>query len=136
MSPGSPSQISAALLRRQVPRCRSRQLSEILILPPTNHSACGGSHFKTVSHFRNQCNSLSAKRAQNFSGSALASARSPSSSSIDLICACSANALAGGKTRASCCSDSMLVVVDDITLNEGPLQFVFVELSVSHNARR
>src|SRR2546430_4276765 len=37
-SPGSPSQISAALLRRQVDRWRSRQLCEILILPPTNHS--------------------------------------------------------------------------------------------------
>src|SRR5712692_773317 len=90
----------------------------MLILPPTNHCACGGAHFKTVSHFRNQCNSLSAKRAQNFSGSALASARSASSSSIDLICACSANALGGGKTRASCCSDSMLVVTSNMVFQE------------------
>src|SRR2546427_19621 len=116
LSPGSPSHISAALSRREVPRCRSRQLSEMLILPPTNHCACGGFHFKTVSHFRNQCNSLSAKRAQNSSGSALASARNASSSAIDLICACSANALAGGKTRASCCSHSMLAVTDDIVV--------------------
>src|SRR5882724_8320071 len=90
----------------------------MLILPPTNHSACGGSHFKTVSHFRNQCNSISAKRAQNFSGSALASASNASSSVIDLIYACSANDLGGGKTRASCCSDSMLVVTDDIVFQE------------------
>src|SRR5206468_5179522 len=90
------------------------QLSEMLILPPTNHCACGGSHCNTVSHSLHQCNSPAAKRAQNSSGSALASARNASSSAIDLICACSANALEGGKTRASCCSDSMLVVADDM----------------------
>src|SRR5258706_3923724 len=111
--------MSAALLRRQVLRWRSRQLSEILILPPPNHSACGGSHFKTVSHFLNQCSSLSANRAQNPSGSALASARSASSSAIDLTCACSAKLSGGGKTLSSCRTDSMFVV-DDMTDDGSP----------------
>src|SRR5437870_11219359 len=114
VSPGSPSQIRAALLRRHVARCRSRQLYEMLILPPTNHCACGSSHFKTVSHFLNQCSSLSAIRAQNRSGSALAFARSASSPSIDLMWAFSANVFGGWKTRSSRWTDSMLVVVDDM----------------------
>src|SRR5207244_13127181 len=89
-------------------------LKEILILPPANHSACGGSHLKTVSHFLNQCSSLSASRAQKLSGSALASARKASSSAIDLMCALAANSSGGGKTRSSCWKDSMLVVADDM----------------------
>src|SRR5678815_418448 len=85
----------------------------MLILPPPNHSACGGSHFKTVSHFLNQCSS-SAMRAQNDSGSAAASTRSRSSSSIDLTCACSENEWGGGKIRSSCNTDSMFVVTLDM----------------------
>src|SRR6266480_6290540 len=53
-------------------------------------------------------------RAQNASGSALASARSFSSSAIDLMWAFSEKAGGGGKTRSSVCSDSMFVVVDDM----------------------
>src|SRR5437867_5329604 len=118
----------------------------MLILPPTNHCACGGSHFNTVSHSLNQCNSPAAKRAQNSSGLALASARNASSSAIDLICACSANALEGGKTRASCCSDSMLVVADDMVprfagiipapLADGHYQPVFSSATISRSAAR
>src|SRR5215217_6535667 len=85
----------------------------MLIFPPPNHSACGGSHFNTVSHSLNQCSS-SAMRAQNDSGSAAASARSRSSSSIDLTCACSENDCGGGKIRFSCNTDSMFVVTLDM----------------------
>src|SRR5687768_8064581 len=86
----------------------------MLVLPPMNHCACGASHFSTVSHFVNQSSSLSAIRAQNISGSAAASARSASSSSIDLKCALAANSAGGGNVRPSCCSDSMLVAGDDM----------------------
>ena len=48
------------------------------------------------------------------SGSAAASARSASNSSIDLICALAENSAGGGKTRSSCWSDSMFVVDDDM----------------------
>ena len=41
-SPGSPSQMIAALLRRGPRTWRSRQLTLALSLPPTNHFACGG----------------------------------------------------------------------------------------------
>src|ERR1044071_2438783 len=105
--------MSAALLRLHVERCRSKQLYEILILPPPNHSACGGSHFSTVSHFLNQCSS-SAIRAQNDSGSAAASARSCSSSAIDLMCACCEKLSGGGKSRSSWSTDSMLVETVDM----------------------
>src|SRR6185369_14662266 len=47
-SQGSPSQISAALLRLAPLMCRSTQLTETLILPPTNHLECGGVHSHTV----------------------------------------------------------------------------------------
>ena len=46
-SPGSPSQMIAALLRRAVRMWRSRQLTLALIFPPTNHFACGGFHSST-----------------------------------------------------------------------------------------
>src|SRR6185369_79600 len=86
----------------------------MLILPPPNHSACGGSHFSTVSHVLNQCNSSSARRAQNASGSADASARRRSSSAIDLMCARSEKDSDGGKIRCSCSTDSMFVVTLDM----------------------
>ena len=50
LSPGSPSQTIAALFRSGVFRWRSRQFSETLILPPTNHFANGSSHWRTLSH--------------------------------------------------------------------------------------
>src|ERR1051325_6116799 len=105
----------AALLRRPGERCRSRHLYETLVRPPTNHSACGASHFSTVSHFRNQCSSRSAMRAQKASGASDASRLSASNSSSDLTCARAANSGGGGKTRSSCKTDSMLVVAEDIT---------------------
>src|SRR5882724_7635409 len=83
----------------------------MLMRPPANHSACGGCHFSTASHFLNQCSS-SAMRAQKPSGSSLASWRKRSSSAIDLTWAFSENPGGGGKTRSSCCRDSMLVTVD------------------------
>ena len=46
-SPGSPSQMSAALLRRGPRTWRSRQLTLALIWPPTNHFACGGCQSST-----------------------------------------------------------------------------------------
>src|SRR5882672_10632333 len=109
----------------------------MLILPPTNHCACGGSHFSTPSHFLNQWSSLSANRAQNSSGLALASTRNASSSAIDLMCAFSANAAGGLKTRSSCCSDSMLVVAEDISVS--PVSFVLIKLvfaCLSHKHRK
>src|SRR5205085_8840161 len=105
----------AALLRRQEVRWRSRQLYEMLISPPPNHSACGGSHFKTVSQCLNQCNS-SAIRAQKPSGSRSASARNSSSSRIELMCAFSENSGGAAKMRSSCNTDSMFVVDVDMTL--------------------
>src|SRR6185369_6680937 len=86
----------------------------MLILPPPNHSACGGSHFSTVSHVLNQFNSSSASRAQKASGSAAASARRRSSSAIDLMCARSENDAGGGKIRCSRRIDSMFVVTLDM----------------------
>src|SRR5215207_2567564 len=106
----------AALLRRHVCKCRSRQLYEALIFPPPNHSACGASHFKTVSHFLNQCSSDSAIRAQKASGASDASRRSASNSSRDFTCARAVNSGGGGNTRSSWSTDSMLVVAEDITL--------------------
>src|SRR5687768_4485835 len=86
----------------------------MLSLPPTNHSACGGSHLRTVSHFLNQCSSSSAIRAQNASGASDASRLSASSSSA-LTRARAANSSGGGKTRSSWRTDSMLDVDEDIT---------------------
>ena len=49
-SPGSPSQMIAALLRRAVRTCRSRQLTLTLSWPPTNHFAYGGCQSSTRVH--------------------------------------------------------------------------------------
>ena len=57
-SPGSPSQISAALLRAVRSMCRSTQFTETLSFPPTNHFACGGFQSHTVFHFSNHSNSF------------------------------------------------------------------------------
>jgi hypothetical protein len=72
----------------------------------------------TASHFLNQCNSSSASRAQKASGDASASRRSASYSASDLTRARSAKCAGGGKTRSSCSTDSMLVVVEDMTASE------------------
>src|SRR6185369_9360876 len=84
----------------------------MLILPPPNHSACGGSHLSTVSHFLNQSSS-SAMRAQKTSGLSCASARRLSTSASDLMCARAENSRGGGNTRSSCRTDSMFVVTVD-----------------------
>ena len=47
VSPGSPSQMMAALFLRHVAACRSRQLYERFNLPPTNHLAKGRFHSST-----------------------------------------------------------------------------------------
>src|SRR6266850_1858077 len=85
----------------------------MLILPPPNHSACGGSHFNTSSHRLNQSNS-SAIRAQKTSGESCASCLSRSNSSSDRICALLENSAGGVKTRFSLKTDSMLLVAEDI----------------------
>ena len=72
-SPGSPSQMIAALLRRAPRTWRSRQLTATFSWPPTNHLACGGCQSSTVSHRRDHSSSP-AKPAQNASGSRSASA--------------------------------------------------------------
>src|SRR5262249_15057747 len=72
-SPGSPSQMSAALLRRAPRTWRSRQLTLALIVPPTNHFACGGCQSSTFVHGFDHSSSP-AKPAQNASGSRSASA--------------------------------------------------------------
>src|SRR5947209_12152182 len=112
----------AALLRRQVVRCLSRQLCETLIRPPTNHSACGGSQRRTASHFLNHSSSPSARRPQNSSGESCASRLRASNSSIDLTSARSENSAGGGKTRSSCRTDSMLVGTEDMTEHTSELQ--------------
>src|SRR4051794_16427115 len=89
----------------------------MLIRPPTNHSACGGSHFKTESHFLNQCNSPSAILAQKLSGDSLASRLRASNSSADTL-ARAANSSGGGKTLSSCSTDSMFDVEEDINPSE------------------
>ena len=47
-SPGSPSQMIAALLRRGPRTWRSTQLTLALSVPPTNHFACGGFQSSTL----------------------------------------------------------------------------------------
>src|SRR5687767_13677935 len=66
-SPGSPSQTSAALLRRGPSMCRSTQLYDTLSFPPRNHFACGGFHCSTFFHGLNKWRSVLAWVAQNFS---------------------------------------------------------------------
>src|SRR6266496_3680187 len=122
----------------------------MLILPPTNHSACGGSHFSTSSQRLNQSNS-SAIRAQKLSGDSCASFLRLSNSSRDLICAPLEKLAGGGKTRFSCKIDSMLFVADDIdrwkllkldsfgdSLDERPerMPSVYHRKTLVHNAGR
>ena len=67
VSPGSPSQMRAALVRRAVVMCRSRQLYETLSLPPMNHLALGALHSSVFFHGVNQW-SCFAQPSQNFRG--------------------------------------------------------------------
>src|SRR5271155_3597774 len=99
-SPGSPSQISAALLRRGVSRWRSRQLYAALIVPPTNHFAFGKFHSSVLPNGLNQCR-LRAHSAQNASGSCSARRQSAWYSSKFLTHARLLNSGGGGNLRDS-----------------------------------
>src|SRR5580700_2354431 len=91
----------AALFLRQVSRCRSRQLYEALILPPTNHLVLGIVPSSTLSHLRNQWR-LAAISPQKPAGSSFARFHSLLYSSSLLMLACAVNSAGGGKTRNSC----------------------------------
>src|SRR3954470_24250729 len=97
---GSPSQRIASLSPLPAATCRSRQLYERFVRPPTNHFAYGGVHSSTLSHFLNQCSSLAAS-PQKRSGSSIDARYIRRYSSIDLTCAAALNAGGGGKTRCS-----------------------------------
>src|SRR5271157_3612912 len=97
----------AALFLRQDSRCRSRQLYDALILPPTNHLVLGIVPSSTLSHLRNQCR-LAAISPQKPAGSSLARFQSLLYSSSLLMLACAANSGGGGKMRASCRTLTML----------------------------
>src|SRR5438105_4184810 len=98
----------AALLRRQLVRCRSRQLYARLIWPPMNHFANGSFHSQTFFHGLNQWSSLE-NRAQNFWGCFSDSAWSFLYVAADLMCACFTNAAAGLNFLPSFCSETMSV---------------------------
>src|SRR5262245_43784720 len=59
-SPGSPSQMIAALFFRPLLTCRLRQLYDALSFPPINHFAQGESHSSTFFHGLNHSSSLAA----------------------------------------------------------------------------
>src|SRR5262249_54147232 len=105
-SPGSPSHTRAALFLRQVWACRSKQLYERLIWPPTNHLAQGEFHSSTLSHFLNQWSSL-ATPSQNLSGSSIDSLYMRSYCSTLLTWACARNSFEGSNARSSCSTESM-----------------------------
>src|SRR5579885_695106 len=106
----------AALFLRGPVTCRSRQLYERLICPPTNHFAHGQFHSSTLSHFLNQCSS-SAMRPQNFSGSSTDSLYICSYSARLLMCAARLNSAGGSNLRCSCRMESMLVDCASTTLS-------------------
>src|ERR1700757_5011362 len=97
----------AALFFLHVATCRSRQLYERLISPPTNHFAHGQFHSSTLSHFLNQCSSP-AMADQNLSGSSIDSLYRRSYSSRFLTCACRLNSGDGSNRRCSCRMESIL----------------------------
>src|SRR3954467_2277662 len=96
----------AALLRRCVERCRSRQFSEMFSFPPTNHFANGAFHSSTLLQRLRQVSS-SASRAQNFCGCRIDSRCIRRYCSRLLIRAFCAKSFAGLKTRVSFKCDSM-----------------------------
>ena len=100
MSPGSPSQTMAALLRRGPLRWMSRQLCATFVRPPVNHWASGSRHSSTSVNGRNQCNSV-ASLPQNAAGSVAASFQSLWYSAREPIRAWLANSSDGGKSRSS-----------------------------------
>src|SRR5215212_12224472 len=100
----------AALFCRAVPRWRSRQFSETLSLPPTNHCANGSFHSRTFLKGACQVSSF-ASRAQNLSGFLIDSCQSDLYSARLPMRAFLANSFAGLKTRFSTRCDSMLLLL-------------------------
>jgi hypothetical protein len=94
-SPSSPTQITAALLRRRLWTCRSMVFRVAFSFPPTNHRCSDASNRSTSSHPSIQ-SSASAFSAQKASGSAAADARSAS-----YAMAASPASQAGGPMAAS-----------------------------------
>src|SRR5262249_12701731 len=107
-SPGSPSHRMAILSRSGPARWRSRQLYEALILPPTNHLACGSCHSRTRSQRLNQC-SRSAWAAQKPSGASWGFCHRASYSTRLLTWDLAEKSADGGKER---CSLRTLVMCD------------------------
>src|ERR1051325_6558483 len=96
-SPGSPSQMIAALLPRPFERCRSMQLYDAFSLPPINHFAHGVSHSRTFFQGLNHSSSFAAC-AQNPFGSFFALAKNPGLRMFaDFL-----NDFGGGKLLFSC----------------------------------
>src|SRR5258708_5988986 len=91
----------AALFFRHVARCRSMQLYDALILPPTNHFVSGMSPSRTLSHLRNHCRLLACS-PQKPSASSLALSHILSYSASLLILAAATNSRGGGNVRVSC----------------------------------
>jgi hypothetical protein len=106
---GSPSQINAALFAVAVPKCRSRQLWLTFSSPPTNHLAKGSCHSSTFVQGLNHTNSSLARCPQNPSGSFIDCSYNSRCCAKDLIWACCANSLFGGKMRSSWRTDSVVV---------------------------
>src|ERR1700761_4268521 len=100
----------AALFLRGPARCWSRQFSETLSFPPTNHFANGSFHSKTFDHFLFQTSSA-ASRAQNLSGRLIDSSHILRYWASDWMRAFLENSLAGLKTRFSIRCDSILVLM-------------------------
>src|SRR5687767_13093145 len=102
--------MSAALLAVGVFNQRSRQFTERLSCPPTNHFANGSFHCSTVFQGLNQTSSFFACFAQNFSGERIDWRYSFRYSASDLMCACFENPFEGLNTLFSCITDVIFAV--------------------------
>ena len=104
VSPGSPSQWNATLSPRPAATWRSRQFSETLSLPPTNHFANGSCQSRIVCHGCDHCTSSAAWRAQKPSSSRAAS----SYRKVPTTSASALNDSDGGNVRFSAIRASMV----------------------------
>src|SRR5215469_9526034 len=116
----------AALFRRLVVRCRSRQFSERLSFPPVNHFANGGFHSKTFRQRFCQISSF-ASRAQNLSGRLIDSRYIRRYWARFLMRAFCENSFVGLKSRFSLRYDSMFllsifILYAERNANEGRLE--------------
>jgi hypothetical protein len=100
----------AALLRRSVVRCRSRQLYERLVVPPTNHFVAGASPAITCCGGANQWRAW-AISAQKASGSWMLFSYSARYCSMERMWAWVENSSSGAKTRDSFIRLSMDVLM-------------------------